>query len=650
MLILALLPAALAAQAPAPAAPQDVRPVPSLPDGERAPPGAPLTDHAALEAFVDGLMNAHLAERGIAGATVAVVHGGRTVLTKGYGFADVAARTPVDPARTLFRIGSVTKLFTTTAVMQLAEQGRLDLEADVNRYLDFEVPATFPEPITLTHLLTHTAGFEDELRLLFTYDPGDMLTSREWLLRTLPRRVRPPGTFAAYSNHGLALAGYIVERVSGVAWEDYIERHILQPLGMSHTTGRQPLPAALAGGMSQGYERTAGGWTAQRWEIIPGGAPAGSMSATAQDMTRFMLAHLGGGEVDGVRILREETVARMQARHFAHDPRLTGFGLGFYELSSHGQRIVGHGGNTAWFHSILALVPEHDLGIFASLNTNTAALLTLGPLLGGWWDHLFPAPPPRAAVADPQRWRGLMGTYRFNRLSYSTFQKVLGLGMLMSVEEADGALVARSMLGDVRLVEEEPLLFREELGQVRVAFRTDDRGRATHAFHSLAPMMALERVPWHGTPAVHAVAFGGGLVVFCGILVAAILRALRGTRGAPLRGHIARARAAITVAAAANVAFVAALAVTLVDFDPWEYLSSPLTGLRIALAFPVMGVIAAAAALVFLALAFRESRRDSLGAARAGSGWARLRVATAVVVAAVFAWSLNYWNLLGWRM
>jgi hypothetical protein len=163
-------------------------------------------------------------------------------------------------------------------------------------------------------------------------------------------------------------------------------------------------------------------------------------------------------------------------------------------------------------------------------------------------------------------------------------------------------------------------------------------------------MMALERVPWHGTPAVHAVAFGGGLVVYCGILVAAILRALRGTRGPPLRGHIARARAALTVAAAANVAFVAALAVTLVDFDPWEYLSSPLTGLRIALVFPVVGVIAAAAALVFVVLAFRESRRDSLLGARAGGGWARLRTAAAVIVAAAFAWSLNYWNLLGWRM
>ncbi len=352
-----------------------------------------LSDPAVMEAFLDGLIQGQLRERTIAGATVAVVGGGEVLFTKGYGWADVDGRRPVDPEETLFRIASVTKLFTFTAVMQLAEEGWLDLEADVNEYLDFRIPDTYSEPITLTHLMTHTAGFEEDLRNLFTFDPEGIGRLEDWVEDNLPQRVRPPGTFSVYSNYGTALAGYIVERVSGLPWEDYIERRILEPLGMERTTGREPLPDGLAPALSQGYAPRKGGFEAQLLELSPGGAPAGSMSSTAADMATFMLAFLDGGAVGDARILEEDTVARMLDRHFGHDPQLPGNGLGFFEMSSHGTRILGHGGNTQWFHNTLALFPEHDLGLFVSFNTTTAAPLTYGPFLATFLDRFFAAPP-----------------------------------------------------------------------------------------------------------------------------------------------------------------------------------------------------------------------------------------------------------------
>ena len=305
-----------------------------------------VRDRGELEAFLDGVMQANLRDKHVAGATVAVVKDGALYFAKGYGWSDVAHRTPVNAERSLFRIGSVSKLFTWTAVMQLVEQGKLDLDADVNRYLDFKIPATYPQPITLRHIMTHTPGFEENGRDLISDDSVHIMPMREWLTTHMPARVRPPGTYSSYSNYATALAGYIVQRVSGMSFDDYVEQRILVPLGMTQTTTRQPLPARLKGDVSRGYTWGAGEYKAHPFEIIGGAAPAGAVSSSATDMAKFMLAHLEGGALGTSRILAESTTARMHARTFAHDPRLPGFALGFYEKSSHGLRIIGHGGDT----------------------------------------------------------------------------------------------------------------------------------------------------------------------------------------------------------------------------------------------------------------------------------------------------------------
>jgi CubicO group peptidase (beta-lactamase class C family) len=611
-----------------------------------ANPEHSLNDSAALEAFFDGMMLTQLREREIAGASLAVVRGGEVVLAKGYGLADVPLRRPVDPHDTLFRIASVTKLFTATAVMQLVEQGLLELATDVNEYLDFRIPDTFPEPITLTHLLTHTAGLEEDLRNIVTPDLERVVPLAAWVRANLPSRVRPPGTFAAYSNHGTALAGYIVERVAGTPWDEYLEARVLAPLAMERTTGRQPLPQALAPLASGGYAPKRGGFEARPWDHSTGGTPAGALTSTAADMARFMLAHLGAGALGPSRILKPETTRLMQARHFEHDPRLPGHALGFYEMSSHGERIIGHAGNTGSFHSLLFLFPERDLGVFVSYNTTTAAPLTFGPFLRTFLDRYFPQPPPRAAAAPRQMLAPLEGLYRVNRISHTTFQKIAGLPMTFALRERDGALVATSPLAiagnvAVRLAEVEPLLFGAELGPARLAFRTDRDGRATHAFLSLAPMMALERVPWHGAPRLHAAILGGGLVVFLGILTGGGIGwwRRRARRRSEPRPRVV-ARRALVAAAAANVGFAAAV-VLLAGADWWHFLTTPMTGFAVALALPVVGALATAISAVAIALLWKDG-----GATLA----TRLGYSGALLAAGLFAWSLHYWNLLGWRL
>src|SRR5688572_24051006 len=207
---------------------------------------------ADVETFLDGMVPLQLALSDIAGATVSVVKDGKLLFAKGYGFADVQKKQKVSPQDTLFRPGSISKLFTWTAVMQLFEQGKLDLDRDVNEYLDYKIPDAFGKPITLKHILTHTPGFEEQIKDLFLTD-STKPNLGQYLKTHIPGRIYPPGTVPAYSNYATAVAGYIVERVSGRPFDEYVAENILKPLNMTRSTFTQPLPADLAPLMSNGY-------------------------------------------------------------------------------------------------------------------------------------------------------------------------------------------------------------------------------------------------------------------------------------------------------------------------------------------------------------------------------------------------------------
>ena len=164
----------------------------------------------------------------------------RILVARGYGYADVATKQPVDPYRTVFRPGSVSKLFTWTAVMQLVEAGKLDLDRDVNEYLDFKIPPTFGKPITLRNLMTHTAGFEDHWETCTLNAPMRCCPTAEALKSSIPKRIFPPGEIIAYSNYGAGLASYIGLRASGKPFAQYVLEHIFAPLTMTHSSMEQP--------------------------------------------------------------------------------------------------------------------------------------------------------------------------------------------------------------------------------------------------------------------------------------------------------------------------------------------------------------------------------------------------------------------------
>ncbi|GAB3209674.1 serine hydrolase domain-containing protein [Marinactinospora thermotolerans] len=438
-----------------------------------------------LETWLDGLVPAALDQTGIPGAAVSVVHDGELLTARGYGYADTGADgsepVPVDPQETLFRVGSVSKLFTATAVMRLVEEGRVDLDADVHEYIDFTVPTSFDEPVTLRHLLTHTPGFEERVAgMILPPDAEDDL--RAHLVTDPPEQVFPPGTVPAYSNYGNALAGYVVERVSGVPFEEYVQENVLEPLGMDSSTFAQPLPDGLAQRVAEGY--TVDTAAAGPFEVVAG-APAGSLTASATDMAHFMLAHLGQADRP---LLEPQTLDLMHAPGLdeetlgtlAQGPRMA---LGFFEEDRNGRRILGHGGDTQYFHSHLQIYPDEGTGVFVALNGGghggIESLRLREEILFGFADRYFPAEDAPASKAEPtavEHAAMAEGVYESSRSMYSTFLSVLGVagGQTRVIAREDGTILVTpgpETMEPTVYEEVEPWVWREVGGQRLLAMR-----------------------------------------------------------------------------------------------------------------------------------------------------------------------------------
>lgn len=355
-------------------------------------------DPVQTEAFVDGLMRQGMTDQHIAGAVVTIVQNGRVIMTKGYGYADLAQGRRVDPARKLFRIGSISKTFTWILVMREVEAGRMRLDGPVNLYLpdDLQIPDQgFKRPILVENLMNHTPGFEDRaLGQLFERDAKRVRRLDVYLRQERPRRVRPAGGVVSYSNYGAALAGEMVAHGRNTYFEDLVERDILAPLAMNHPTFREPRPphwgegsmsAEMAADLATGYRWTPGGYQARPVEMIGQIAPAGAGSSTGADMGRYMLALLGGGALDGQRIYGPTTAQAFATPQPVAIAGASGFRHGMISYSLPGGRQgFGHGGATLYFLSNMVLVPDLNLGVFVSTNTNTGRALGLSIPVAPW--------------------------------------------------------------------------------------------------------------------------------------------------------------------------------------------------------------------------------------------------------------------------
>lgn len=423
------------------------------------PAGRELT-RQDVETWLDGLVPYAIASGNVAGGVVVVVKDGAVLLQKGYGYADVERKTPVDPGRTVFRLGSVAKIFTWTAVMQLVERGQIDLDRDINEYLDLEIPVD-GKPITMRHLMTHTAGFEERIKNMAGASTAQLRTLEEYVKASLPKLIYVPGEVPSYSNYGAALAGYIVQRVSGEDFDDYLDRHVFGPLGMQRSTFRQPLPASLAQDFSGGYDSA----TSPPWYFeICNPSPAGSLSATGADIAQFMLAHLRAQSGADTRLLKPDAANVLHGSISRPIPALNGLSLGF-EVNRDTRRIIGHGGDTQVFHSDLKLYLEDGIGLFMAFNSDGddgAAWGILNKLYAGFTERYSPVTLPEEATAPTALEHGRLladaGPYQSSRRAESSFLRMLALLGQQNVEvNDDGTIVLPSETG----LDGQPKIWRE---------------------------------------------------------------------------------------------------------------------------------------------------------------------------------------------
>ncbi|TBR37011.1 MULTISPECIES: serine hydrolase [Dyella] len=527
--------AALAASTAIAQTPTVPTPIPAPATSTNAP--APVSNVATtpeltredLTTFFDGMVPFAIRRSDIAGGVISVVKDGQIIYAKGFGYSDLEKRTPVSPDDTLFRTGSTSKLFTWTAVMQQVEQGKLDLDKDVNEYLDFKIPPYNGKPVTLRHLMTHTGGFEEVARGLLPAT-ADEVGLEKYLKTHIPARIFAPGEVVAYSNYGCGLAGYIVQRVSGEEFNAYIKHHIYDPLDMKHSSFDQPLPADLAPLMSKAYKSASDG-KPQPFEFV-NPAPAGSQASSAVDMAHFMIAHLQNGQYDGKRILNDKTAIEMHSPQYTAAPGLPGFALGFYQEDRNGLRIIGHGGDTVVFHTDLHLLLDKNVGVFMSFNSagsheGGGVLMVRTAIFHAFLDRYFPQAAPEqptlsTAKADAAR---VVGTYEVSRRNESAL-RMLYLLTQIKVSADENGEISVPMFVDyagkpLHWREVGPLQYREVNGKNSLNFVVNEDGSIRHFATDFIPGVELfQRVS--NARSMGTVLQWGGLsllVVFAALIV-----------------------------------------------------------------------------------------------------------------------------------
>jgi CubicO group peptidase (beta-lactamase class C family) len=498
-----------------------------------------------VEGWLDGFLPYAMSTADIAGGVIVVVKDGEVLVQKGYGYADVATKKPVDPERTLFRAGSVGKLVTHTAAMQLVEQGKLDLDADIAKYLDFPVPDAdkYGKPVTLHNLMTHTGGFEELVRGLMAREPEKLMDLETYVKATRPSRIFPPGEVPSYCNYCVSVEGYMVQRASGENFDDYLDRNIFARLGMNNSSNRQPLPQPLAENMSSGYS------TASEppgyFELI-GPAPAGSLSATGADMARFMIAHLQAYSGVDQKLMKQETARLLHTRMFRPVPPSPGMAIGFFERDRNGRRIREHSGDTQFFHSRLAMFMDDDVGVFLSFNSTGkegAAHRIREALLAQFADRYFPAAPQSEPHQSrtPEHAQSVAGRYATSRRAETTFFKLFSLlGQMNVVPQADGTLKVPALTGlngkPKQWHEVAPFVWRESGGPEQIAVKKEGESVRMLSSDEFGGIMVLLPVPWQQS--------GGWILPVVGVATAILVLTVlawpiaawrRWRRGTPLQ-------------------------------------------------------------------------------------------------------------------
>lgn len=597
-----------------------------------------LNDPKVVEAFVDGVVKPLMAEGHSPSGVFVLMKDGEVILQKGYGWQNVEERIPVDPARTLFRPGSISKLFTWVSVMQLVEQGRLDLDADINNYLKtFQIKDTFPgQPITLRHCMTHTPGFEDGfLGYLIIEDPENIISLADAMKKYQPERVNPPGIKGAYSNYCTSLSGLVVANVSGVSFNDYVETNIFNVLGMDNSSFDEPLPVRLEQYMAVAYKYEAGKYVARPYELITNFTPAGALAATAEDMLKFGDALLNGGSYDGRRILKAETLDQMKMSHFTYDDRIKGIGLGFLRYPWGDTDTFGHDGGTTAFFSHLGITPSANLVIFFSFSGPGGGKVYV-TLAREFYQEFFAlaAHSDTPATDFDERAARFAGTFISWRGSFSQIEKLLGLlGQVTVAPDGQGGL----MIGERRFVEIGDRLFRDVENGDLVAFQENDQGDIIGYVQDGLSIISMYKAGGQTSQAFNFGLLGLAVIVFLAVLLRYLYQRdrLRALQAADKSANRAAALAAVSHLWV--LIFGAVVAVAVGD----QFMARIPLLFKLWLIFPIIASLASFYLLYQTVLVWKNGLL--------AGNFGRIRYSIVSLCALFMTWFYYYWNILGFN-
>jgi CubicO group peptidase (beta-lactamase class C family) len=640
-----------------------------------------ITNLTQVEDFLDYIMPVLLSELDTMGGVVSIVKDDSLFISKGYGFSDIGKERQVDPNSTLFRIGSVSKLFTWTGIMQLVEQEILDLNTDINEYLNaFQVPETFPEPITLKHLLTHTAGFEETYTPIIS-DSNVYSTLEEELRNKLPPRVRSPGIMTSYSNFGTALAGFIIEETTGIKYEEFIEENIFKVLDMNRSSFDQPLPLNLTeeAGVPTGFYYDHNQFHEGFFEYI-NIIPAGGMSTTANDMANFMIANLNNGTFRENQILQKNTVQEMQSEQFTTHIQFPGMCYGFYEIPHDYLRIIGHGGDIVLYHSLMALIPEENLGIFISFNSIDS--IPAPPIFLNNLLYRFFPPSEKEPITPLEgyenRVKDYTGFYESTRNPYSTVDKIVhaqyGNEPYEISSNSNGTLNAFGII----FIEIEPLLFQDTSGYgLYIAFIEDDEGKISHFYVNDSPVVAFEKLAWYDSNTFQlgffifiSSIFGLSIIYWLGKGIWGIIKerkerkALKTSKLQINQKEIAKSDIQISdvfkeknkpkitsslpywlvfAEILINVIFMLLLFPNLMTrFNPGFDFEAGISNILI---MPIFFIIMVIGTFIYAVIGWLESKNEK--SKRKWTLWDQIHYSIIVIAGIGWIWFLNYWNLIG---
>ncbi|MBE9193518.1 serine hydrolase [Gloeocapsopsis crepidinum LEGE 06123] len=624
---------------------EPVKPVPVAPSA----PG--LNDPQEFEAFVDNFFKEEMSKSHIPGGVVSVVKDGKIFFAKGYGYANVEKKIPVEADKTLFRVASLSKLFTATAAMQLYERELLDIHADVNKYLtDFQLENPFSEPVTAARMMMHTDGTTKRRIGLAARTAAEMEPLGNYLANHMPPVVWRPGELYSYSSHSIALLGYLVEKISGIPFAQYIDQNIFQPLGMRRSTFLQPPPPSLANDLAVGYQYQSG-----KFQPVPylylNIAPGAAMQATATDMARFMIAHLLYGRYENSRILEEDTVRLMHEQHFTHHPLLPGTGYSFRERLENNIRTIGHLGSLRGYSSSLTLMSDRNIGIFIATNSFSGIN---GKLLTQFFDRYFPSQQPaekKPLALSEEQLNKFTGTYRDLEYPRDTFAKLTAPFEHINIKRGDESTLLVSTPGlffvgnapTIELTPIEPLLFQRVNDDAFTAFAQDDNGWIRYVFNPLwAKIGAYEHIRWYETSWVQLGLLGFCVVVFLSAAVIypilPLIRRLRGKRQRQQKLRWAWILAGLI--ATLNLVFLIGFPVSIWLYGFWRLVYG-VPAITIAfISIPLLTSALTLGLIVFTALAWKNQYWSFVK---------RSHYSLITLAALVFIPFLTYWNLLGFQ-